>query len=274
MKLLLDTHAFIWWDSDPAQLSSRAMAGLPSIHKDPFDRMLIAQANTEVSRDGFFALMLSANAMQAEPREQLFGDFGPRLAQWAAMRGDKANAIFVTVFAPPARVDEIATYVTGYCRGEPRMAKLLAPLEEAGLTFADGKGGELGSCSLLPPKMAAPAAPLPQADGTELRLVLPPVAVNGEILCRVVARFGDGAPVDMWVEKWTGRAWANDTAGMPTMDACEASPPVALDVLANIGVPAEAWPKGCRGRNSKTPGIRRRLFSIELLMIPIFARRD
>jgi PIN domain nuclease of toxin-antitoxin system len=107
MKLLLDTHAFIWWDSDPAQLSPPVLAalrdpanevwlsvtsvwemvvkaqlgklalrvplaaivaeqqanglqvlpvtlahtlaveGLPPIHKDPFDRMLIAQANVE-----------------------------------------------------------------------------------------------------------------------------------------------------------------------------------------------------------------------------------
>ena len=107
MKLLLDTHAFIWWDSNPAQLSARALAalcdpanevwlsvasvwemvikaqlgkltlrvpladivnqqqgnglrvlpvtlahalgvdGLPPIHKDPFDRVLIAQANVE-----------------------------------------------------------------------------------------------------------------------------------------------------------------------------------------------------------------------------------
>lgn len=107
MKLLLDTHAFIWWDSDPAQLSAPALAalrdpgnevwlsvasvwemvikaqlgklalrlpladivtqqqanglqilpitlahalaveGLPMIHKDPFDRLLIAQANVE-----------------------------------------------------------------------------------------------------------------------------------------------------------------------------------------------------------------------------------
>lgn len=107
MKLLLDTHAFIWWDSDPAQLSAAALAtlrdpvnevwlsvvsvwemvikaqlgkltlrlplvgivnqqqvnglrvlpltlahvlaveGLPPIHKDPFDRALIAQANVE-----------------------------------------------------------------------------------------------------------------------------------------------------------------------------------------------------------------------------------
>jgi PIN domain nuclease of toxin-antitoxin system len=118
MKLLLDTHAFIWWDSDPAQLSAPALAalrdpanevwlsvasvwemvikvqlgkltlrlpltaivmqqqanglkvlpvtlahplaveGLPAIHKDPFDRMLIAQANVEgadiVSADQVF----------------------------------------------------------------------------------------------------------------------------------------------------------------------------------------------------------------------------
>jgi PIN domain nuclease of toxin-antitoxin system len=107
MKLLLDTHAFIWWDSDPAKLSAPALAalrdpanevwlsvasvwemvikaqlgkltlrlpladivmqqqgnglqvfpvtlahalaveGLPAVHKDPFDRMLIAQANVE-----------------------------------------------------------------------------------------------------------------------------------------------------------------------------------------------------------------------------------
>jgi PIN domain nuclease of toxin-antitoxin system len=107
MKLLLDTHVFIWWDSDPARLSAPALAalrdpanevwlsvasvwemvikaqlgkltlrlpladivrrqqgnglqvlpvtlahalaveGLPALHKDPFDRMLIAQANVE-----------------------------------------------------------------------------------------------------------------------------------------------------------------------------------------------------------------------------------
>jgi PIN domain nuclease of toxin-antitoxin system len=107
MKLVLDTHAFIWWDSDPAQLSAVALAalrdpanevwlsvvsvwemvikaqlgkltlrlpladivsqqqvnglrvltvslehvlaveGLPPVHKDPFDRLLIAQANVE-----------------------------------------------------------------------------------------------------------------------------------------------------------------------------------------------------------------------------------
>jgi PIN domain nuclease of toxin-antitoxin system len=107
MKLLLDTHAFIWWDSSPVQLSVAALAairdpandvwisvaslwemvikvqlgklalhlpladivaqqqtnglqvlpvtlahalaveGLPAIHKDPFDRMLVAQANVE-----------------------------------------------------------------------------------------------------------------------------------------------------------------------------------------------------------------------------------
>jgi PIN domain nuclease of toxin-antitoxin system len=28
MKLLLDTHAFIWWDRDPAQLPAPALAAL------------------------------------------------------------------------------------------------------------------------------------------------------------------------------------------------------------------------------------------------------
>jgi len=108
MKLLLDTHTFIWWDSEPAKLSPRvltlcqdrtnslllsaasiwemqiklqlgklklnlplveiiesqqqrnnievlpvalahvlALQNLPPHHKDPFDRLLIAQANVE-----------------------------------------------------------------------------------------------------------------------------------------------------------------------------------------------------------------------------------
>jgi PIN domain nuclease of toxin-antitoxin system len=116
MKLLLDTHAFIWWDSEPDKLSLKAMAAcknaanvivvsvasiwemqikiqlgnltmrmpladviqeqqqkndlqilpvslqhalavdqLPFYHKDPFDRMLVTQANAEgatiVSKD-------------------------------------------------------------------------------------------------------------------------------------------------------------------------------------------------------------------------------
>ena len=120
MKLLLDTHTFIWWDSEPARLSPRALAlcqdqantvllsvasvwemqiklqlgklklnlplaevietqrqtnnvevlpvtlthvlaleSLPVHHKDPFDRLLIAQAKVEeavlVSGDPVFA---------------------------------------------------------------------------------------------------------------------------------------------------------------------------------------------------------------------------
>jgi PIN domain nuclease of toxin-antitoxin system len=119
MRLLLDTHAFLWWDSDPARLSAKALAAckdptnvmilsvasiwemqikmqlgklklsvqlettiasqrqanslevlpitmahvlalneLPPRHRDPFDRLLIAQANTEgatlVSNDSIF----------------------------------------------------------------------------------------------------------------------------------------------------------------------------------------------------------------------------
>jgi len=120
MKLLLDTHTFIWWDSDPSRLSPSALQAcqnhantmmlsvvsvwemqikaqlgklklnmplaeiignqqqvngvqilsmtlnhvlaledLPVHHKDPFDRLLIAQANVEeavlVSSDSAFS---------------------------------------------------------------------------------------------------------------------------------------------------------------------------------------------------------------------------
>ena len=118
MKLLLDTHTFIWWDSNPSQLSTAALTalrdsantvllgvvsvwemiikaqlgklrhglpiaalvmrqqanglellpvsvehvlavdGLPPIHRDPFDRLLICQAIVEeaelVSKDQTF----------------------------------------------------------------------------------------------------------------------------------------------------------------------------------------------------------------------------
>jgi len=119
MKLLLDTHVFIWWDSDPSKLSSRVISlcqdrqnilllsvvsiweiqikqqlgkldlglslarlveihqqvnevkvlpvtlehvleleNLPIPHRDPFDRLLIAQARTErailLSHDSVF----------------------------------------------------------------------------------------------------------------------------------------------------------------------------------------------------------------------------
>jgi PIN domain nuclease of toxin-antitoxin system len=117
MKGLLDTHTFIWWDSDPAKLSAKALAflrdpantvllsvvsvweiliklqlgkltlttplativaqqqangikilpvtldhvlavgNLPTPHKDPFDRLLVAQANVEG------AVLLSADAI-------------------------------------------------------------------------------------------------------------------------------------------------------------------------------------------------------------------
>ena len=120
MKLLLDTHTFIWWDSEPEKLSKRvldlcqdqtnvmlfsvvsawemqiklqlgklklglplteviesqrktnaikvlpvilahiwALQDLPAHHKDPFDRLLVAQANVEgavlLSGDPIFA---------------------------------------------------------------------------------------------------------------------------------------------------------------------------------------------------------------------------
>jgi len=98
MKLLLDTHTFLWWDSEPEKLSQRALKlcqnpenililsvasiwemqikmplselirqqqengvgilpveashifaveNLPNHHKDPFDRLLVAQAIVE-----------------------------------------------------------------------------------------------------------------------------------------------------------------------------------------------------------------------------------
>jgi len=119
MRILLDTHTFLWWDNEPEQLSAQAFAlcndvqnqmvlsvvsvwemeikfqlgklhfatplaemiveqqrtnrleilpvtlahvltleSLPLLHKDPFDRLLIAQAKAEgislVSQDAYF----------------------------------------------------------------------------------------------------------------------------------------------------------------------------------------------------------------------------
>ena len=127
MKYLLDTHTFLWWDSEPAKLSSQvltlcqdranmvllsvasvwemqiklqlgklklnlplaeliesqrqtnniemlpvtlahvlALQDLPSHHKDPFDRLLIAQANVEE------AVLLSSDSVFAEYPVKLF----------------------------------------------------------------------------------------------------------------------------------------------------------------------------------------------------------
>ena len=120
MKILFDTHAFLWWDSEPERLSALALeactdpsnelylsiaslwemqikiglgklllrlslesilqhqqsqnslqilpilpshifalASLPSLHKDPFDRLLVSQAGTEgcclLSSDSFIS---------------------------------------------------------------------------------------------------------------------------------------------------------------------------------------------------------------------------
>ncbi len=41
MKLLLDTHAFIWWDSDPARLSASALAAL----RDPANEVWLSVAS-------------------------------------------------------------------------------------------------------------------------------------------------------------------------------------------------------------------------------------
>jgi PIN domain nuclease of toxin-antitoxin system len=50
MRLLLDTHALMWWVSsslliEPAHVY--ALQGLPDVHRDPFDRIMIAQAIVE-----------------------------------------------------------------------------------------------------------------------------------------------------------------------------------------------------------------------------------
>jgi PIN domain nuclease of toxin-antitoxin system len=41
MKLLLNTHAFIWWDSDPAKLSAPALAAL----RDPANEVWLSVAS-------------------------------------------------------------------------------------------------------------------------------------------------------------------------------------------------------------------------------------
>jgi len=41
MKLLLDTHTFIWWDSEPAKLSSRAIAAC----QEPTHTLLLSVAS-------------------------------------------------------------------------------------------------------------------------------------------------------------------------------------------------------------------------------------
>ena len=38
MKLLLDTHTFIWWDSDPAKLAAAALA----LCSDPANQLILS----------------------------------------------------------------------------------------------------------------------------------------------------------------------------------------------------------------------------------------
>lgn len=58
MRFLTDTRAMLWWLRDDPRLSGRArtllghehcarVAELPLRHRDPFDRMLVAQAQEE-----------------------------------------------------------------------------------------------------------------------------------------------------------------------------------------------------------------------------------
>lgn len=71
MRLLLDSHALLWFCEGNASLSAPARAAIedfshyrelltmPFHHRDPFDRLLIAQASREgltlVSKDPHFA---------------------------------------------------------------------------------------------------------------------------------------------------------------------------------------------------------------------------
>jgi PIN domain nuclease of toxin-antitoxin system len=41
MNLLLDTHTFLWWDSDPGRLSARALG----MCQDPANRLLLSVAS-------------------------------------------------------------------------------------------------------------------------------------------------------------------------------------------------------------------------------------
>lgn len=73
MNLLLDTHTFIWWDSNPAKIpadtinllkkpDNQVFLSLASLweiqNRDPFDRLLIAQSRVEgaaiATRDELF----------------------------------------------------------------------------------------------------------------------------------------------------------------------------------------------------------------------------
>ena len=47
MKLLLDTHTFLWIIADSPKLHLAIVSTLPFHHRDPFDRLLAAQSITE-----------------------------------------------------------------------------------------------------------------------------------------------------------------------------------------------------------------------------------
>jgi PIN domain nuclease of toxin-antitoxin system len=63
VKVLTDTHTLVWALSNPEALgpdARAALAGLPDLHKDPFDRILVQQSLAEgltlVSEDAILAL--------------------------------------------------------------------------------------------------------------------------------------------------------------------------------------------------------------------------
>jgi PIN domain nuclease of toxin-antitoxin system len=65
MKLLLDTHIVLWAALGYTELPVTAehalkVETLPMLHKDPFDRLLLAQASTE----GMLLLTVDASILQ------------------------------------------------------------------------------------------------------------------------------------------------------------------------------------------------------------------
>ena len=58
MRLLLDTHSFLWFIGGDKRISAKKYIDLPLHHRDPFDRLIVAQAQVEemtvISKDVTF----------------------------------------------------------------------------------------------------------------------------------------------------------------------------------------------------------------------------
>lgn len=47
MRFLLDTHAFIWWDSNPSRLSERALADYCEAYRRDYDVIAVSRTPTD-----------------------------------------------------------------------------------------------------------------------------------------------------------------------------------------------------------------------------------